>query len=236
MRRSHILAVTLLSAITLLPAFAQAQRPGGQGGGDPSQQDQQDEQRRRARNKEFDDNPAPLPGVTNAGACPYVKVLYDAARYIEFKDAKEASSSVAYSGEIEGITANCAYQGKDPITVNMVITFSLGRGPQATGAGKVYGYWVAVTTRNQDILAKEHFSLNSQFQPGESKVVVHDTVAGITIPRANEKVTGSNIEVLVGFDVTPQMAEFNRAGKRFRVDAGNATQAAASPPGAAAKP
>ena len=235
MRRSHILAVTLLSAITLLPAFAQAQRPGGQGSGDPSQQDQKDEERRRARNKEFDDNPAPLPGQTAAGACPYVKVLYDAARYIEFKDAKEASASVAYSGEIEGITANCAYQGKEPITVDMVITFSLGKGPQAASNSKVYGYWVAVTTRNQDILAKEHFALNSQFKPGETKLVVHDTVAGITIPRANDKVTGSNIEVLVGFDVTPQMAEFNRAGKRFRVDAGNA-QAAASPPGSAARP
>ncbi|MHB8285532.1 MAG: Tat pathway signal sequence domain protein, partial [Caulobacteraceae bacterium] len=27
-------------------------------------------------------------------------------------------------------------------------------------------------------------------------------------------------EVLVGFDVTPKMAEFNRLGKRFRVNSG----------------
>ncbi|MDO9247675.1 MAG: Tat pathway signal sequence domain protein, partial [Phenylobacterium sp.] len=32
---------------------------------------------------------------------------------------------------------------------------------------------------------------------------------------------------LVGFDVTPQMAAFNRDGKRFRVNAGTAAVAAA---------
>ena len=29
-------------------------------------------------------------------------------------------------------------------------------------------------------------------------------------------------EVLVGFDVTPQMADFNRQGKRFRLNVGQA--------------
>ena len=32
--------------------------------------------------------------------------------------------------------------------------------------------------------------------------------------------SGSNFEILVGFDVTPEMADFNRLGKRFRVNAG----------------
>ena len=34
--------------------------------------------------------------------------------------------------------------------------------------------------------------------------------------------SGANFEVLVGFDVTPQMAAFNRDGKRFRLNAGSA--------------
>jgi len=33
----------------------------------------------------------------------------------------------------------------------------------------------------------------------------------------------------VGFDVTPQMAEFNRDGKRFRLNAGANVAAAGSP-------
>ena len=33
-------------------------------------------------------------------------------------------------------------------------------------------------------------------------------------------VSGNNFEVLVGFDVTPDQAQFNRDGKRFRINAG----------------
>ena len=45
----------------------------------------------------------------------------------------------------------------------------------------------------------------------------------IIIPRANNTISGSNFEILVGFDVTPQMAEFNREGKRFRITATGTT-------------
>ena len=219
MRRFLILA--LVAAATLAPsvsAFAQQRRPN-------DQDDQADQARRRQRSQEFEDIQAPLPGQTNAGPCPYVKVLYDAARYVEFKDNREASSNVGYTGEIEGISATCAYKGADPIRVNMMITFSLGRGPQAPSDKKDYVYWVAVTTRNKDVLAKEYFTLPARFASGKSTLVVSDHVAGVTIPRVDDKVSGSNFEVLVGFDVTPQMAEFNRDGKRFRVDAAGATAA-----------
>ena len=38
--------------------------------------------------------------------------------------------------------------------------------------------------------------------------------------------SGNNFEILIGFEVTPQMAEFNRDGKRFRLDAGQGQTAA----------
>ena len=44
------------------------------------------------------------------------------------------------------------------------------------------------------------------------------TASSSRAPIAN--VSGSNFEVLVGFDVTPEMAAFNQAGKRFRANAG----------------
>ena len=42
----------------------------------------------------------------------------------------------------------------------------------------------------------------------------------IVIPRADATTSGGNFEVLVGFEITPEMAEFNRSGSRFRVNAG----------------
>ena len=162
---------------------------------------------------------APLPAMRNAGPCPFVKTLYDAARYVELKDGQEASAAVGYTGEIQGVTAACAYKSDEPITVSMNLLFELGRGPTAEGTSKTYRYWVAVTDRNREVLAKKTFELPVSFPGGQDRVYKSETVKGIVIPRATATVSGANFEVLVGFEVTPAMAAFNRDGKRFRPNA-----------------
>lgn len=158
------------------------------------------------------------------GPCPYVKVLYDAARYHEFKDNKEATSAAMWTGEINGVTADCAYKGGDPIQVAIDVGFSLGRGPQADGQSKTYRYWVAVTEKDATVLAKQWFELPVTFAPGQQRADVNTRLDGIVIPRADVSVSGSNFEVLVGFEVTPQMAAFNRDGKHFRYVSGAGQQ------------
>lgn len=222
MRRSLLLAAALLAAAATLPAteaFAQGRRPS-------SQDKQQEEQaKKKKRDEEWGNAQAPLPQLRNAGPCPFVKVLYDAGRYVEFKNGKEASADVGYSGEIQGISAGCAYKDDQPITVAMEVLFELGKGPQAEGSSKTYRYWVAVTKRNQAVIDKKYFDLPVKFEPGQDRVYVTEQIGEITIPRATITTSGSNFEVLVGFDVTPQMAEFNREGKRFRLNAGAVAQA-----------
>jgi hypothetical protein len=226
MRRSLILAAAaLIGAAATLPAtsYAQSRRPS-------SDDKQQEEQAKKKKSKEeWGDTQAPLPQLRNAGPCPYVKVLYDAGRYVEFKSGKEASADVAYSGEIQGISAGCAYKDDQPITVAMQILFELGRGPQAEGTGKTYRYWIAVTKRNQAVIEKKYFDLPVKFAPGQDRLYVTEDIAEVTIPRASLTTSGSNFEILVGFDVTPQMAEFNRQGKRFRLNAGANLAATGTP-------
>ena len=64
---------------------------------------------------------------------------------------------------------------------------------------------------------------------GEDRVSVRDTLEGIVIPRAAVTTSGSNFEVLIGFEVTQQMAAFNREGKRFRVTAGQQASVSDNP-------
>lgn len=161
---------------------------------------------------------APLRRAAAAGPCPYVKILYDAARYVELTGDRVAASNVAFTGEIEGLASNCAYQSDDPITVETRVLFNLGRGPQADGDARTYRYWIAVTERNKAVLAKEYFDLPVNFDGALTTSVTQDQT--IVIPRADATTSGDNFEILVGFDVTPQMAEFNRTGSRFRVNAG----------------
>ena len=130
MRRSLLLfAAGLIVAGSTIPEMAAAQRrPNDQ------QRQEQEAAKKKKRDSEWNDIQAPLPQLRNAGPCPYVKVLYDAARYIEFKDEREASNAVGWSGEIQGISAGCQYKDEEPIRVTMEVLFELGRGPQAQAA------------------------------------------------------------------------------------------------------
>lgn len=234
MRRLVLLTAAAFMVAAPIAAHAQyggAQGPGGGGSGrGPSGDDkkqQEDDSKKRKRDKEWGDSSAPLTALRNAGPCPFVKSLYDASRYVEFKDAKEASANVAYSGEIEGISAGCQYKDNEPITVVMDILFELGKGPQATGATKTFHYWIAVTDRNREVITRQNFDLPVTFAAGKDRAYVTDSIANIVIPRGSMTTSGANFEILVGFDVTPQMAEFNRQGKRFRVNAGSSALASA---------
>lgn len=222
MRRALIITYIALAALVAAPAapaFAQA-GPGGRGGGGDDDAAKQKKDDEWSQGRELD-----LPGKHNAGPCPYVKVLYDAARYEEFKNGRVASDAVGYTGEIQDLASGCEYRGADPIHVEVEVLFEFGRGPAAAGSSKDYSYWVAVTDRNQAVLNKEYFTVHANFPPGQDRVTVTDRINGIMIPRADAGVSGSNFEVLVGFDVTPEMADFNRLGKRFRVNAGAAPAA-----------
>ena len=217
MRRTLLMLSVLVTAWTVVPvinAFAQSS-------------DEQSDADKKKKKEEWDLKQAPLPQQKNAGPCPFVKVLYDAGRYEEFKDNQEASQAVAYTGEIQNLNADCQYKGIDPIHNKIAITFALGRGPQGVETHKTYRYWIAVTHRNRSVLAKEYFNLPVTFPAGQDRVGVVDTVNDIVIPRADKQVAGDNFEILVGFDVTPAMADFNREGKRFRVNAGGSQVAEA---------
>jgi len=221
MRRQMLLAAAVFAALTAVPVASYAQS-----GRNPEaeQRKQQEEAAKKRRQKEeWGDVQAPLPALRNAGPCPFVKSLYDAARYVEFKENREASANVAWSGEIQGISAGCQYKDEQPIDVTMEVLFELGKGPQAAGRQKTFKYWIAVTDRNRTVLAKETFEIPVTFPEGQDRVYVTENIGSITIPRASITTSGSNFEVLIGFDVTPQMAAFNREGKRFRLNVGQAS-------------
>ncbi|MBA3811933.1 MAG: Tat pathway signal sequence domain protein [Caulobacteraceae bacterium] len=227
--RLYLFAATAsLSLWSAAPSFAQYS--GGASRGASDQQAQEDAKKKK-RDEEFGAGKAALPALRNAGPCPFAKVLYDAARYVEFKDNVEASAAVQYTGEIQKVASACAYRGAEPIRVQMQVLFEFGRGPRAEGGRKTYRYWVAVTDRNRAVLGKEFFDLPVTFPAGSDRVTLTETLGSVTIPRVAATVSGANFEILIGFEVTPQMAAFNHDGKRFRPNAGQITaQAAAAKP------
>lgn len=225
MRR--VLKVSLASAlvaatVSSVAPVAIAQTSSRPGGPQQQQRPEAGEQQTGARRARI----APLRRRSAAGPCPYVKVLYDAARYVEMTGDRAAAANVGYTGEIEGLVADCTYDSDSPITVQTRVLFNLGRGPQAQGAGRTYRYWIAVTERNTAVLDKVYFDLPATFQNGQNVTSISQDNT-IVIPRASASTSGDHFEILVGFDVTPEMAEFNRSGSRFRITAGTPEPTAA---------
>jgi len=101
-----------IAIATLYPSFGKAMDFNQ---ADDDKRQAQDDAKKKRRDKDWGDAQAPLQQLKNAGPCPFVKTLYDASRYVEFKDDREASASVGFSGEIQGVSAGCQYKDDEPI-------------------------------------------------------------------------------------------------------------------------
>jgi hypothetical protein len=155
----------------------------------------------------------------NAGPCPPVGAVYDVARYVAFADGTdETYPNLTYTAEIVDVRMFCRYADKDPLVAQMEIDFAFGKGDAARSDTHAYPYFVAVTRRNGKVLGKEYFNVDADFN-GRKLDGRTESIARIEIPRLDESIAGSNFEILVGFDLTPEQLEFNRAGKRFLLNA-----------------
>lgn len=161
----------------------------------------------------------------NAGPCPLMGVLYEASRQVEFSPPdQERYGNIAFTGEMRGVRGLCRYVDDDPIRMQVAVDMAFGRGPAAEAERKTYRYWVAVVRRGLAPLEKQYFDVEVEFPRGQAVVTHTELIERIEIPRANADISGENFEILVGFDLTPEQLAFNRAGKRFVVDAGDRAQ------------
>jgi hypothetical protein len=158
----------------------------------------------------------------NVGPCPLLGALYESSRQVAFADpTQERYANIANTGEIEGVRGLCRYVDADPITMSIEIDMAFGRGPAATSNRHTYRYWVAVARRGRAPIEKQYFDVEVRFPNDELVVRQTEEIESIVIPRATPETSGENFEILVGFDLTPEQLAFNRAGKRFRVNAGS---------------
>jgi hypothetical protein len=157
----------------------------------------------------------------NLGPCPLMGVLYDSARLVDFAAPNEERyANIEFTGEMQGVRGLCRYVDSDPITMSIDIEMAFGRGPAATSDRQTYRYWVAVTRRGVAPIEKAYFDVDVRFPRGEAVVTRTERIERIVIPRATADTSGENFEILVGFELTPEQLQFNRDGKRFRIDAG----------------
>lgn len=155
----------------------------------------------------------------NAGPCPTVGALYDAGRIIKFDGESESYRDIAYTGEIVGVRLFCRYVDDEPLLAEVEIGFAFGQGPKGLDRNHTYEYFVAVTRRNRVVLNRESFTVEADFKDGPVDSGA-ELIGRIVIPRKDDSISGGNFEILVGFELTEKQLQFNKDGKRFRLDAG----------------
>jgi len=150
----------------------------------------------------------------NPAPCPPVVVLKDAARMVDFA-GDQTLENVAFSAEFVKAQLDCRYYSDKPIEATLRVKMAFGKGPKADADRHAFGYWVAVTRKDTEVIEKVEYLLPIDFG-GETMRIVDDEIDEIVIPRANKDISGTNFEIVVGFTLTPQQAVFNRSGKSLK--------------------
>ena len=151
----------------------------------------------------------------NPAPCPNIVVLNDAARFINF-DGAEALENITYTGEIVDVSSTCRYFAANPINAEVSIDLAFGKGPKGAEQQQVFKYFVAVTRKDTEVIAKQEFAVPIKFDGDRPVQTERVNVDKIHIPRAGENVSGTNFEIIVGFVLTPQQALYNRSGKSLK--------------------
>ncbi len=151
----------------------------------------------------------------NPAPCPNVLVLHDASRLIEF-DGEERLENIAYTAEITNTGIACRYIDDKPIDANIEIELAFGKGPKGAKGEKHFKYFVAVTRRDLEVIAKNEFIIPVKFDSKQTVVVKKEDIDKIIIPRAGDHIAGTNFEIIIGFSLTRDQVLFNRSGKSLK--------------------
>lgn len=156
---------------------------------------------------------------TNAGTCPPAGSIYNASRVVEFDGDNSSFNNIAFTGEIVDVRLFCRYADNNPVRAEVEIDFAFGKGPKGDAGSHDFTYWIAVTRRSGKVLNKERFTVRADYSDGNI-VGASELIQKIIIPRVDDSISAANFEVLIGFEMTDEQLQFNKDGRRFRLNAG----------------
>lgn len=147
-------------------------------------------------------------------ACPRVGILSDAATMVQFQPGNGRDpSDVLFEAEMAGVVGECIYdRRRTNVTIDMKLRINGARGPADRNRTGDFTYFIAILDQTSEVVARQEFRSRLDFPPNVARVATVEELEQ-KIPLPNGK-AGSDFEVLVGFKLTPDQLERNRAGLR----------------------
>ncbi|HYN39110.1 MAG TPA: hypothetical protein VES39_07655 [Rhodospirillales bacterium] len=147
--------------------------------------------------------------------CPRVAVLSEAGTMTRFQPGPGRDIlDIDFQGDIGDIIASCEYPdakgGARRVTVQVAPVFVFSRGAANREAVIDFTYFVSVV-RNEEILSKQQFEVQTQFAANRARVIVRDDNPPISIDiPLPYKAAEYEYEVLLGFQLSAEDLDYNR--------------------------
>ncbi len=151
-------------------------------------------------------------------ACPRVLVLPEGASITKFLSGPGRDIiDIVYQGEVLDVLRSCEYDIDDDTNAGTVaVDLSLVIGAQRGAADRerraTFTYFIAVTDQKKTVLNKNAFDAKVEFPGNRSRVTLTDAAVNLNIPlKAGQ--SGSDFQIIVGFQMSREEMEFNRRAR-----------------------
>ena len=140
-------------------------------------------------------------------ACPQIIRVADASRLVKFDGTGRDLTDVRFEIDLQQPIGACQFDD-DVIEITLDVAFTATRGPADRERLAPIRYFVAITTLDQQVVAREEFDLNIPFQGNHTRVSVIDQLE----PRIPLKPaeTGTEYRIYVGISLSPEELRYNR--------------------------
>ncbi|MEQ8709350.1 MAG: hypothetical protein RIC36_10195 [Rhodospirillales bacterium] len=147
-----------------------------------------------------------------APPCPPQNKLIDHARITQFRDGPGRDiTDIDFKAVMLDPVGQCVYPDeKDRMIISLQVVFDIERGPTATTQTEDVPYYVAIVTRDQQIIRKQSFVAQLTYPERASRMRFIDGFVDIEIP-LSESLRPNMIEVKTGFQLSEEQLLYNRA-------------------------
>lgn len=148
--------------------------------------------------------------------CPAAAILGDTEKVTVYRGEGRDVTDVVVSAEIDQAVTRCEYDVDDGIIyVDIAYRGRAELGPAAESRQVSLPTFVALTEVNRSVLRKDIRPLNLSFESGNRRVSFVQAIERTRVPYV-PPFDGSSYELLVGFQLTADQLEANRAAKAVR--------------------
>jgi len=148
------------------------------------------------------------------GHCPSVEVVNELRDLYEFTNRNEPQQQNMISRATIAKIETACQNSENAVTVDLKMAFEGTLGPRGRSSTQEkpffsYPFFVAVTSANGRILAKEIFAANITYEAGKDYQTYYENMRQIIPIEARD--SGNRYKILVGFQLGPDQLTYNRA-------------------------